>query len=63
MAAHYLQKLRRSEQFDIEVPKQDMSALLNTRRTNGQSQASYNSHQKQSRNPFANRINPFARKR
>lgn len=59
MAAFFLQQLRRSEQFDIEVPKQDMSALLNTNRT---SSTTY-MHQKQNRNPFAGKSNPFARRR
>ena len=62
MAAHFLQKLRRSEQFDIEMPKQDMSALLNAGKTTSTG-VGYQAHQKQNRNPFAGRVNPFARRR
>ena len=62
MAAFFLQKLRRAEQFDIEVPKQDMSALLNTGR-NTSAGVMHQMHQKQNKNPFAGRINPFTRKR
>ena len=60
MASFYLQKLRRAEQFNIEVPKQDMSVLLNSR-----SSSSGNNilNKKQNRNPFAGRVNPFNRKR
>ena len=60
MAAFFLQQLRRNEQFNIEVPKQDMSALLGNNRTS--STPTY-THQKQNRNPFAGRTNPFARRR
>jgi len=60
MACFFLQQLRRAEQFDIEVPKQDMSALLRNNR--GASNHAYQ-NQKQNRNPFANRVNPFARRR
>ena len=60
LAAFFLQQLRRNEQFNIEVPKQDMSALLGNNRTN--SSPMY-TPQRQNRNPFAGRSNPFARRR
>lgn len=62
MAAFYLAKLRRAETFDIEVPKQDMSALLGS--SNKNQGNSFNSfHKKQNLSPFAGRANPFARRR
>lgn len=62
MAAWYLAKLRRAETFDIEVPKQDMSALLGS--SNKNQGNSFNSfHKKQNLSPFAGRANPFARRR
>lgn len=62
MAAWYLVKLRRAETFNIEVPKQDMSALLGGgNKTQGSSFNNF--HKKQNLNPFAGRANPFARRR
>ena len=60
MAAHYLSKLRRDEKFAVEVPKQDMSVLLGTPSPTTQQ---HTVHQKINKNPFMNRVNPFARKR
>ena len=60
LAAFFLQQLRRNEQFNIEVPKQDMSALLGNNRTNF---SSMYANKKQNPNPFAGRANPFARRR
>lgn len=60
MASFFLQQLRRNEQFNVEVPKQDMSALL--RSSNTASGGAY-VHKKQNPNPFAGRANPFARRR
>ena len=61
MAAFYLAKIRRDEKFNIDTPAQDMSALLGTpRKANGTQQTV---HQKQNRNPFANRTNPFGGRR
>ena len=61
MAAFFLAKLRRDETFNIDIPKQDMSALLknNSRPT----QNNIIGQKKQNANPFANRNNPFARRR
>lgn len=60
MAAFYLAKIRRDEKFNIDTPAQDMSALLATpRKANGAQQMA---HQKQNKNPFANRVNPFSRR-
>ena len=61
MASLFLQQLRRAEQFDIEVPKQDMSALLRTNKTSPSNGGGV--YQKQNRNPFAGRTNPFAKRR
>lgn len=62
MASHYLFKLRRDETFNVEVPEQDMSVLLGTRgRT--QHQPTGTKHNKINMGPFANRTNPFARRR
>ena len=61
MAAFFLAKLRRDETFNIDIPKQDMSALLknNTR----PAQSNFPGQKKPNANPFANRSNPFARRR
>ena len=61
MASFFLAKLRRDETFNIDIPKQDMSALLknNTR----PAQTSFSGRKKPNANPFANRSNPFARRR
>lgn len=59
MAAFYLAKLRRDETFGQEKV-QDMSALLSIPGRNS-STVSY-SRPKTNRNPFANRVNPFARR-
>ena len=62
MAAHFLSKIRRDEKFNIDTPKQDMSVLVGTiRRANGTQQLI--NHQKQNKNPFSNRVNPFGRRR
>ena len=61
MAAHFLSKIRRDEKFNINAPKQDMSALTGLpRKANGTQQIG---PAKTNKNPFANRSNPFARRR
>ena len=61
MAARFLAKLRRDEKFNIETPKQDMSALLSAGTTSGQRNTP--AQRRASNNPFANRRNPFAGRR
>lgn len=61
MAAHFLAKIRHDEKFNINAPKQDMSALTGApRRANGTQQIC---RAKPNKNPFANRVNPFGKKR
>ena len=60
MAGFYLAKIRRDEKFNINAPAADMSALLGTpRKANGTQQTM---RQKNNKNPFANRVNPFSRR-
>lgn len=61
MAAFFLAKLRRDETFNIDIPKQDMSALLKS--NTGPAQTSFHGQKKSNISPFANRSNPFARRR
>ena len=61
MAAFYLQKLRRDEQFNIAPPQQDMSALLKPKTK--ESHSSSASIHKPNPSPFAGRANPFSRRR
>lgn len=62
MASWYLAKLRRDETFNVAVPKQDMSALLGNHNSTS-SNSFNNNHRRQNLNPFANRVNPFTRRR
>ena len=61
MASFFLSKLRRDEKFNIDVPKQDMSVLLKNNSRPAQTGSS--GLKKSNTNPFANRTNPFARRR
>ena len=61
MAAFFLAKLRRDETFNIDIPKQDMSVLL--KNNTGPAQTSFHGQKKSNISPFANRSNPFARRR
>ena len=61
MAAFFLAKLRRDETFNIDIPKQDMSALLKS--NTGPAQTGFHGQKKSNISPFANRSNPFARRR
>lgn len=61
MAAFFLAKLRRDETFNVDIPKQDMSALL--KNNSHPTQNNIIGQKKQNANPFANRNNPFVRRR
>lgn len=61
MSAFFLAKLRRDETFNIDIPKQDMSALL--KNNTGSAQTGFHGQKRPNTNPFANRSNPFARRR
>lgn len=54
-AAYYLMQLRHDDDFNIDIPRQDFSVL-----TKG---PAHLEGEKKSKNPFAGRTNPFARKK
>ena len=62
MASFYLAKLRRDDTFG-GVAQQDMSVLIGRPQHNEQTQQRVVSPVRKNNIPFANNVNPFARKR